>query len=110
VRFFAADELVEALYRGLADNTVGRLIHGLLRNELLIVDDLGFTLDGPGRRRAPVPLRLGRLRERSLIVFTNVEFEHWTRFLPDEPLPTPPAGPRCADLTQNAPSDALGAD
>jgi hypothetical protein len=29
---------------------------------------------------------------------------------PDEPLPTPPAGPRCADLTQNAPSDAMGAD
>jgi DNA replication protein DnaC len=43
VRFFAADDLTEALYRGLADNTVGRLIAELLRNELVIIDDLGFT-------------------------------------------------------------------
>ena len=43
VRFFSADDLVEALYRGLADNTVGKLIAGLLRNELVIIDDLGFT-------------------------------------------------------------------
>src|SRR5215211_1856897 len=41
VRFFSADDLVEALYRGLADNTVGKLIAGLLRNELVIIDDLG---------------------------------------------------------------------
>lgn len=31
------------LYRGLADNTIGRLIPGLLRNDLVIIDDLGFT-------------------------------------------------------------------
>ena len=43
VRFFSADELVEALYRGLADNTVGKLIGSLLRNDLVVIDDLGFT-------------------------------------------------------------------
>jgi hypothetical protein len=62
------------------------------------------------RVAAEHPLVSAAYEKRSLIVFTNVEFEHWTRFLPDEPLPTPPAGPRCADLTQNAPSDAIGAD
>jgi DNA replication protein DnaC len=43
VRFFAADDLTEALYRGLADNTVGKLIQVLLRHDLVVIDDLGFT-------------------------------------------------------------------
>jgi hypothetical protein len=35
--------LVETLYRGLADNSVGRLIDSLLRADLLVVDELGFV-------------------------------------------------------------------
>jgi hypothetical protein len=42
VRYFTAAELVETLYRGVADNSVGRLIDTLLRNELVLIDELGF--------------------------------------------------------------------
>jgi hypothetical protein len=35
VRYFAAADLVETLYRGLADNSVGKLIDGLLRSDLI---------------------------------------------------------------------------
>ena len=38
VRYFTAAELVENLYRGHADNSVGRLIETVLRNDLVIVD------------------------------------------------------------------------
>lgn len=38
VRYFTAAELVETLYRGLADNSVGRQIDGLLRYDLIICD------------------------------------------------------------------------
>jgi IstB-like ATP binding protein len=38
VRYFTAADLVETLYRGLADNTVGKVIDGLLRHDLIIVD------------------------------------------------------------------------
>ena len=38
VRYFTAADLVETLYRGLADNTVGKIIDTLLRADLLIVD------------------------------------------------------------------------
>ena len=38
VRYFTAAELVETLYRGLADKSVGRVVDTLLRNELIIVD------------------------------------------------------------------------
>ena len=49
VRYFAATDLVETLYRGLADNSVGRVIEGLLRADLVIVDELGFApLDDVG--------------------------------------------------------------
>src|SRR3954453_6670658 len=49
VRSFPAAALVETLYRGLADNSVGRVIDPLLRNDLLLVDELGFApLDDTG--------------------------------------------------------------
>jgi DNA replication protein DnaC len=49
VRYFTAAELVETLYRGLADNSVGKLIENMLRNDLVIVDELGFApLDDTG--------------------------------------------------------------
>jgi len=64
VRYFTAAELVEALYRGLADNSVGRVIENLLRNDLVLIDlcrsrdyadysggGLGFGLPGLGPRR-----------------------------------------------------------
>ncbi|WP_312024717.1 ATP-binding protein [Nonomuraea sp. WAC 01424] len=49
VRFFTAAELVETLYRSLADNSVGRVIESLLRADLIIIDDVGCAaLDGTG--------------------------------------------------------------
>jgi DNA replication protein DnaC len=38
VRYFTAADLIDTLYRGLADNTVGKVIDTLLRADLLIVD------------------------------------------------------------------------
>jgi DNA replication protein DnaC len=43
VKFFRADVLVEQLYRGLADNTVSKVVDGILRTELVVIDELGFT-------------------------------------------------------------------
>src|SRR5690606_15561057 len=49
VRYLTAAELVEQLYRGVADNSVGRVIDTLLRNDLVIVDEIGFApLDDTG--------------------------------------------------------------
>lgn len=38
VRYFTAAELLENLYRGHADNSVGRQIETVLRNDLVIID------------------------------------------------------------------------
>jgi|AntDryMetagUQ889_1029465.scaffolds.fasta_scaffold00822_6 hypothetical protein len=88
VRFLVADELVEELHRGLADNSIGKLIAGLLRNDVVIIDDLGFTaLD---RIAAEHFFRFiaAAYERRSLIVSTNVSFERWTDFLPEETVAT----------------------
>lgn len=64
VRYFTAPDLIENLYRGLADNTVSKQINSLLRADLVIVDELGFApLDPMGS--SPYSLHLGCLRAAS---------------------------------------------
>jgi hypothetical protein len=43
VRYFTATELVETLYRGLGHNSVGRVIDTVLRNDVVLLDELGFA-------------------------------------------------------------------
>ena len=62
VRYFTAADLVEALYRGLADNSVGRLIDQTLRHDLIIIDEIGFAPARRHRRPTAVPSRRRRLR------------------------------------------------
>ena len=83
VRYFAAASLAEACTAGLADNSVGRLIEGLLRADLVIVDDLGFApLDDTG---AQLLFRFvaAAYERRSLGVASHWPFESWGRFLPE---------------------------
>ena len=49
VRYFTAADLTETLYRGLADNSAGQVIENLLRNDLILVNEVGFApLDDTG--------------------------------------------------------------
>jgi DNA replication protein DnaC len=57
VRYFTAADLIEVLYRGLADNTVGKIIDTLLRADLVILDEIGFApLDDTGRVKTMKPI------------------------------------------------------
>jgi DNA replication protein DnaC len=83
VRYFTAAELVETLYRALADNSVGRTIETLLRNDLIICDELGFApLDDTG---AQLLFRFvaAAYERRSLGIGSHWPFESWGRFLPE---------------------------
>ena len=75
--------LVDTLYRGLADNSVGRVIETILRAEYIILDDLGFApLDHTG---AQLLFRFvaAAYERRSLGVASHWPFEEWGRFLPE---------------------------
>jgi DNA replication protein DnaC len=83
VRYFTAADLVETLYRGLADNSVGKVIDTLLRNDLVLVDELGFApLDDTG---AQLLFRFvaAAYERRSLGIGSHWPFESWGRFLPE---------------------------
>jgi DNA replication protein DnaC len=83
VRYFTAAELVETLYRALADNSVGRTIETLLRNDLIIVDELGFApLDDTG---AQLLFRFvaAAYERHSLGIGSHWPFESWGKFLPE---------------------------
>jgi DNA replication protein DnaC len=83
VRYFSAAELVDTLYRGLADNSVGRVIETILRAEFVILDDLGFApLDNNG---AQLLFRFvaAAYERRSLGIASHWPFEEWGRFLPE---------------------------
>jgi DNA replication protein DnaC len=83
VRYFTAADLVETLYRGLADNSVGRAIEALLRADLVIVDELGFApLDDTG---AQLLFRFvaAAYERRALGIGSHWPFDQWGRFLPE---------------------------
>src|SRR6266566_2810714 len=83
VRYFTAADLVDTLYRGLADNSVGRVIETVLRADLVIVDELGFApLDDTG---AQLLFRfVAAAYERiALGVGSHWPFDQWGRFLPE---------------------------
>jgi len=83
VRYFTAAELVETLYRAIADNSVGKVIDTLLRNDLIICDELGFApLDDTG---AQLLFRFvaAAYERRSLGIGSHWPFESWGRFLPE---------------------------
>ena len=83
VRYFTAADLVETLYRGLADNSVGQVIDTLLRNDLIIIDEVGFApLDDTG---AQLLFRVvaAAYERRSLGIASHWPFDQWGRFLPE---------------------------
>ena len=70
VRYLLAAELVETLYRGLADNSVGKTIDTLLRNDVILVDEVGF---------APLDATSTQLLFRFVAPRTNAAPSAWRR-------------------------------
>jgi DNA replication protein DnaC len=83
VRYFTAAELVETLYRALADNSVGRTVESLLRNEVVLIDELGFApLDDTGTQLL-FRFVAAAYERRSLGIGSHWPFESWGKFLPE---------------------------
>ena len=85
VRYFTAVELIEHLWRAVADNTVGRAIEAVCRNELIIIDEIGFApLDHTGCQLL-FRLIAAAYERRSVAIASHSPFDQWGRFLPDQP-------------------------
>jgi DNA replication protein DnaC len=75
VRYATAADLIEQLYRGLADNTVSRSIDSLLRNDVILIDEVGFApLDETGTQLL-FRLIAGAYERRSIAIASHWPFE-----------------------------------
>ena len=83
VRYLTAADLVETLYQGLADNSVGRVIDRLLRHDLVLVDEIGFAPLDPTGTQLLFRFVAAAYERRSLAVASHWPFDQWGRFLPE---------------------------
>ena len=83
VRYLTAADLVDTLYRGLADNSVGKVIDNLLRNDLIICDELGFAPLDDTAAQLLFRFVAADYERRSLGIGSHWPFESWGRFLPE---------------------------
>ena len=118
VRYFTAIELVEWLYRFLADNTVAPAIETVCRNDLIIIDEIGFApLDHTGCQHL-FRLIAAAYERRSVAIASHSPFEKWGRFLPTNhrrlpprpALPPRPSSPPAATATGSPTEPPGGGD
>jgi DNA replication protein DnaC len=83
VRYFTAADLVDTLYRGLADNSVGRVIDSLLRNDLILIDEVGFAPLDDTAAQLLFRFVSAAYERRPLGVASHWPFDQWGRFLPE---------------------------
>jgi DNA replication protein DnaC len=83
VRYYNAADLVDTLYRGLADNSVGKVIDSLLRNDLILVDEIGFAPLDDTAAQLLFRLVSAAYERRALGIASHWPFDQWGRFLPE---------------------------
>jgi DNA replication protein DnaC len=85
VRYFTAVELIEHLWRAVADNTVGRAVEAICRNDLILIDEIGFApLDHTGCQLL-FRVIAAAYERRSVAIASHSPFDQWGKFLPDQP-------------------------
>ena len=110
MRYVIAADLVETLYRGLADNTVGKVIDTLLRNDAVMVDELGFApLDEVGTQLL-FRFVAAAYERRSLGVASHWPFDQWGRFLPQQSTAASLSGPVAAPRGDRGHRRGVGPD
>ncbi len=84
VLFTAATTLLDSLVAAHAANTLGRLLQTLRGQDLLVVDELGYTTMDALRATLFFQLVSQKYAHSSVIITTNVAFERWGHIFGDD--------------------------
>ena len=77
VRFYSFTELVEDLYASLADSSFNKKIDAILKNHLIILDELGYVSMDETASDHIFQFIARAYEQRSLIVTSNLNFAEW---------------------------------
>jgi DNA replication protein DnaC len=80
-RFIRAQDLFDEMYASLADRSSRKLLNGLARLDLLVIDEMGYLNLRPEQTNIFFRLMEERYNRRSTIITTNLEYDEWHEFL-----------------------------
>lgn len=85
-RFIAFPELVEMLYRSVADHTEAKLIKTFAKYDCLLIDEIGYVEVEPVQVGLFFTLMQKRHKQKSTLITSNLGFDQWTSFLKNDQL------------------------
>ena len=86
VRFWRVTELITTLREADQDRQLLRLRHHLARLDLLILDELGYVPASKAGAELLFDVIANAYERQSIVLTTNLGFEHWTEVLGNERL------------------------
>jgi DNA replication protein DnaC len=85
-RFVRFPELVEELYRSIADHTQARVLKGYANVGVLLIDELGLCEVEPVQAAQFFTLMQQRHKRRPTLITSNLGFQEWKAFLKNDHL------------------------
>ena len=107
-RFIKAQDLFDEMFASLADRSTRRMLDGLARLQVLLIDELGYLTIKP--EQANAFFRLMDMRytaHRTTIITSNLVYDDWSRTLGNEKMTAALLGrvrQRCTTLQIEGPS------
>ena len=85
-RFILFPELIEALYKSLADRSEAKLMKQFVAYDCLLIDEIGYVEVEPVQVGLFFTLMHKRHKEKSTLITSNLGFSQWTSFLKNDHL------------------------
>ena len=85
-RFISFSELVEMLYRSVADHTEAKMINTFVNYDCLLIDELGYVEVEPVQVGLFFTLMQKRHKKKTTLITSNLGFSQWTSFLKNDQL------------------------
>ncbi len=80
-RFIRAQDLFDEMYASLADRSTRSLLNGLIRLDVLVIDELSYLNLRPEQSNIFFKLVEERYKRKPTIITTNLTYEEWPNFL-----------------------------
>lgn len=85
-RFIAFAELVEQLYRSIADHSEARMLKKFLAYDALVIDEIGYVEVEPAQVGQFFTLMQRRHKKKPTLLTSNLGFSEWGSFLKNDHL------------------------